>query len=56
MEWLATYGCRQLRGGWLVTEQHIVYAPTIMDAYKIANMDCPRGESLMNVDPIKDAA
>lgn len=56
MEWLATYGCRQLRGGWIITEQHVVYAPDINNAYKVATRDCPRGESLMYVDPFKVAA
>ena len=51
-QWLATYGARQLRGGWLVTEQHIIHAVDYPTAFKIARKDCPKGESVLNVDSI----
>jgi hypothetical protein len=51
--WVATYGIKQMRGGWLVTEQHIISAIDYPTAWKIGRKDCPRGETLMSIDLIK---
>lgn len=52
-QWVATYGAKQMRGGWLVTEQHLLEAKDYPTAFKIGLRDCPRGESLMYIDEIK---
>ena len=52
--WAATYGIKQGRGGWLVTEQSIVEANDYFSAHKIGRSRCKRGEALMTIDPIYD--
>ena len=52
--WAATYGIKQGRGGWLVTEQSIVEATDYFSAHKIGRSRCKRGETLMALDPIHD--
>lgn len=50
--WAATYGIKQGRGGWLVTEQSIVEASDYFSAHKIGRSRCKRGEALMSLDYI----
>lgn len=50
--WAATYGIKQGRGGWLVTEQSIVEAGDYFSAHKIGRSRCKRGEALMSLDYI----
>lgn len=47
--YLASFGIEQLRGGWLITEQHIITAKDSDRAWRIAYRDCPKGEQVYDV-------
>jgi hypothetical protein len=52
--WVATFGIKQPKGGWLVTEQAIVEAVDYPTAFKCGIALCPRGESVMDVQLIHE--
>lgn len=50
--WVATYGIKQPRGGWLLTEQNLLQARNYQEAHKMGLHMCKRGEALVTVEEI----
>jgi len=48
-----TFGIKQGRGGYLLTEQMIINAKDEEQAYCVAGWHLKRGEALLSVEPIR---
>lgn len=51
-QYVITYGIKQGRGGYLLTEQKIIDAKDSWSANSRACFHCKRGESVLFVEPI----
>lgn len=52
-QYVATYGVKQMRGGVLITEQMIINAKDLDQAYFMAGYHLKRGELLHSLEAIK---
>jgi hypothetical protein len=54
LPYVATYGIKQKKGGWFITEQMFINASSESNAWIKAKRQAMRGEDVYLVEPIKE--